>query len=252
MVVGDLASWAFSCLLLSMRVAPAFALAPPFTLTRVPGIMRVILALALAGCMISMRPEALITDISAAFLLSAAVRELFLGGVFALALQLVYGALHLAGRTVDIQAGFGLAAVVDPTTRASMPLVGALFGYAFAAVFFAMDGPGELLRIMSASLDAIPIGMAQAPVSLARLTGFISTVFLTAFGVAGGAVLTLFIADMGVALLARTAPQMNALLFGFQAKTLLLLIVLPTSFGVSGALLARLARITLEALPGLL
>jgi len=47
-------------------------------------------------------------------------------------------------------------------------------------------------------------------------------------------------------------PQMNVLVLGLQVKTILILVVLPTTFGFAGALLARLARVTLEALPGLM
>jgi flagellar biosynthetic protein FliR len=253
MQIGELVGWVLSVLLVSLRVAPVFALAPPFNLMPVPMLLRVVLGLGLSACLISTGPAAAaLGDISAAHLVVAAASELMLGATFVLAFQIVFGALYFAGRTIDIQAGYGLATLVDPTSQASTPMIGTLFAYAFALVFFALNGHGELLRIMAASLDAIPIGEGQAPGSLAHLTAFISTVFVVALGVAGGAILCLFLADLGVALLSRTAPQMNALVFGFQVKTLLLLAILPTTFAFAGALLARLARVTLEALPGLL
>ena len=37
-----------------------------------------------------------------------------LGGIFVMAFQLMFGALYMAGRTIDIQAGFGLALLIDP------------------------------------------------------------------------------------------------------------------------------------------
>jgi len=62
----------------------------------------------------------------------------------------------------------------------------------------------------------------------------------------------LFAADLAIAMLSRTVPQMNVLILGFQVKTILLLLVLPLTFGTAGALLARTTRITIESLPGLL
>jgi len=251
--LSDLGGWVFGSLLVGLRVAPVFAFAPPFTLTRAPVLFRVLFALGVSGCLVGGHPELRAAiDLGIGELVAASLRELFVGSVFVMALQMMFGALYVAGRTIDIQAGFGLALLIDPTSQAQTPLVGTLFAYGAAAVFFALNGHADLLRLLSASLDAVPLGAGHPPASLARLSGFVSAVFMVAFGVAGGAILCLFLADVAIALLARTVPQMNVLVLGFQVKTLLLLLVLPTSFGVAGALLARLARVTLEAVPGLL
>lgn len=250
---GDLVAGALSAFLLSLRIAPVFAFAPPFTLVRLPRTFRMLLSLGLAACLVGVHPTAaVLRDSSAGGLVVAALGELLLGTLFMAAFQLAYAALQVAGRTVDIQAGFGLSTLIDPTTRGAMPLVGTLFVYATGAIFFAMDGHGELLRILAASLDTVPLGLYQLPASPAPLIGFIGLVFLTAFGVAGGAMLALFLCDLAIAMLSRTVPQMNVLVLGFQVKTIVLLVALPITFGTAGALLARMSRITLEALPRLI
>jgi flagellar biosynthetic protein FliR len=250
---SGLTGFAMSALLLSLRIAPVFAFAPPFTLVRLPRTFRVLMSVGLAACIAAANPPAAaLADSSAGAILVIAVRELLLGTIFLVAFQLCFAALQVAGRTVDIQAGFGLSTLIDPTTRGAMPLVGTLFVYAAAAIFFATDGHAELLRLFAASLDAIPLGAHQLPETQTSLVAFISLIFFSAFGVAGGAMLALFLCDLAIALLSRTVPQMNVLILGFQVKTIVLLMVLPITFGVGGALLARMTRITLEALPGLL
>lgn len=253
MAFETLTSWVVTSLLLGLRIGPVFAMAPPFTLTRTPAVFRVFLGLGLAGVLTSSLPQdQWATAFGAGDLLATAARELLLGAIFVLAFQVMFAGLYLAGRTVDIQAGFGLAMLIDPTTRGQTPLVGTLLAYAAGAVFFAMDGHVELLRLLRASVEAIPLGTGHAPQSLRPLTAFMSVVFMTSFGVVATAVLTLFIADVAIALMARTMPQMNVLILGLQVKTLLLLLVLPIMIGSVGALLARLATMTLEAIPGLL
>jgi flagellar biosynthetic protein FliR len=253
MAEGGLIGWSFSAILLSLRVAPVFAFAPPFTLVRMPRTFRMLMSLGIAACITAANPAAAaLTDTSAGALFVTAVRELLLGTIFLVAFQLSYAALQVAGRTIDIQAGFGLSTLIDPTTRASMPLVGTLFVYATGAIFFAMDGHAELLRTLAASLDAVPLGAHQLAATPASLVAYISLVFLTAFGVAGGAMLALWLCDLAIAMLSRTVPQMNVLILGFQVKTIVLLLVLPLTFGTAGALLARMSRITLESLPGLI
>jgi flagellar biosynthetic protein FliR len=245
--------WSFSALLLSLRVAPVFAFAPPFTLVRMPAIFRMLLSLGIAACIAAANPAgAALGGTEASMLIVIACKELLIGTIFLVAFQLTFAALQVAGRTIDIQAGFGLSLLIDPTTRGSMPLVGTLFVYAAAAIFFAEGGHGELLRLLAASLDAAPLGAYQLPATPAPLIAFTSAVFLSAFGVAGGTILALFAADLAIAMLSRTVPQMNVLILGFQVKTILLLLVLPLTFGTAGALLARMTRITIESLPGLL
>ena len=240
--------WVFSSLLLSLRLAPAFALAPPFTLTQAPVLFRLLFGVGLAACMVSTSPpSALVTDLSAGPLVLASIRELALGLIFVLALQLMFGALYVAGRVLDVQAGFGLAVVINPATGEQNPLIGTLFAYAAAAVFFGMDGHVQLLAIVRASL-----GAGDFPTTLVHLTAFISAMFLAGMGVAGGVILCLFLADLSIAMLSRTVPQMNVLILGLQVKTLLLLLILPATMGFVGAMLARMTAITLQSVTGLL
>lgn len=251
--MDSVASFAISSLMVGLRVAPAFAFAPPFTLSRVPSLARVLFGLGISIAMVGGLPqEARINDFSAANLTVTAARELFLGSVFVMALQVMFGGLYVAGRTIDIQAGFGLAMLVDPTSRVQTPLVGTLFALIAGMVFFGMNGHLELLRLMTASLHAIPLGAGRPPADLVRLCAFISSVFVVSLGIGGGVILALFLADIAIAMMSRTMPQMNVLMLGFQVKPVLMIIAMSVSLGLSGALMTRLARLTLEALPELL
>lgn len=229
-----------------------FAFAPPFTLTRMPLLFRVLLGFGLSVGFVGTYPHATIAATGLAAVVLAAIRELGLGLMFVLAFQLAFGALYVAGRTIDIQAGYGLALLIDPTSRSQTPLVGTLFAYAAGAVFFAFNGHLEVLRLIAASVDAFPLGGWEMPHSVVRITAFLTLTYLTAFGVAGGTILALWLVDVAIALLSRTVPQMNVLVLGFQVKTMVLLLVLPLSFGAAGALLLRLMATTLQAIPRLL
>jgi flagellar biosynthetic protein FliR len=245
--------WVFSSVLVSLRIAPVFALAPPFTFSQVPVMFRVLFGLGIAACLVASDPASTrLDDLEPGRLIAAGAGELMLGGIFVLAFQLMFAAIYVAGRTLDIQAGYGLALVIDPSSQAQTPMIGTLIAYGAAAVFFAMNGHAEVLGILRASLEAVPIGGGHLPATLGPLTSFISALFLAGFGVVGGAVLCLFLADLAIAMLSRTVPQMNVLILGLQVKSLLILLVLPITFGFAGALLARMARITLEAIPRLI
>ena len=241
---------AVATLLVSLRIAPTLAFAPPFTLTRVPTLVRVSLAIALAAWLVAGHPAQTILQPGSAIL--AATGELMLGIALSLALQLAFAALLTAGRTIDIQAGFGLAVLIDPTTRAQLPLVGMLFSYAAAAIFFATGGPADLLAIWSASIEQVPLGSAGFTGDPVVLAAYMSSVFAMAFGLGGLVMLALFLADAAIAMMSRTLPQMNVMLLGFQVKAIVTLAVLPVAISVSGALFLRMLRFALETMLGLI
>lgn len=232
-----------AALLLSLRLAPTLAFAPPFTLMRVPLIVRVFLSLSLAFWIAAAHGAAPV--FTGAQVVGAALSELLFGVALSLPLQLAFAAILTAGRTLDFQVGFGLAVLADPTLRTQMPLVGALFGYAAGAVFFMTTGPADLVAIWGQTLDRIPIGAFALSTDLNELLTYISTVFKLAIGLVGGVVFAVFLIDIAVALMSRTLPQMNVMVLGFQLKTLALLLTLPLVFGFSGALFLRMMRLAI-------
>lgn len=235
-----------AALLISLRIAPTFAFAPPFTLLRTPASVRLILALSLALWLSAVRPSQPPTHDALAGVIAG---ELGIGIAFALALQIVFAALMAVGRALDIQVGFGLAQIADPTLRTQMPLVGALFSYGAAAVFFSTGASSDLVAIFARSLDETPLGGPYA-INIEMIVSHLYSSFILAAGLAGAAFLTIFLVDISIALMSRTLPQMNVLVLGFQVKVIALLLTLPVVFAFSGALFLRLVRLALDAMAG--
>lgn len=232
----------------SLRIAPVLAFAPPFTLVRIPPTIRVMLGFSLAGLFLFADPAGIPPPSgSQALMAIMAGSELFIGCVIALTLQLAFAAMLVAGRAIDIQAGFGLAAVVDPTSGNQMPLIGTLFTYAAGAVFFSIGGASDLLSIWAHSLVLLPPGSVLPVPDLPALLGFLSAAFFIAIGLAGTVLLALFLIDLSVAFLSRTLPQMNVLLIGFQVKTLAVLAALPLAIAFSASTFFRLVRLALDS-----
>ena len=232
-------------LLASLRFAPVLAFAQPFTLLRVPAIVRVLLAFGIGLWIVGAVPESAGSIPRDGRLLSAGVTELFLGAMIAFGLQWAFAMVLMAGRVLDIQAGFGLALLADPTSRNQMPLVGTVFAYGTAAVFFLTGGGEELLGVVMESVRQVPIGSFAYSLNLQALMAFTSATFFLALALAGACLLTLFLIDMTVALMSRTLPQMNVLLIGFQVKTMALLVVLSLSIASSAGLFLKIVRLAL-------
>ncbi|HTN14536.1 MAG TPA: flagellar biosynthetic protein FliR [Sphingomonadaceae bacterium] len=240
-------------LLVSLRIVPTLAFAPPFTLLRLPVPIRLLLALALAMALVAGNPEAALGALrQGQSLLSLASGELLVGVAISLALQIAFSAIQWAGGAADIQAGFGLATIADPTTQAQMPLAGTVFSYAAALIFFTSGGPYDLLALWSASLEALPVGHGVRSGDMAALGALLGSAFAIAMGLFALVMLVLFLLDLAIAFMSRTLPQMNMLLLGFQVKSLAMLVALPVALALSTSLSLRLLRLALESAPRLL
>lgn len=238
-------------ILTAIRLSPTLAFAPPFTLVRLPAVIRGVVILSLAAAMTAgMEAQDLDLAVQAPFA-AAATTELAVGLAVALPLQLAFAMIAVAGRALDIQAGFGLAFLIDPTTRAQTPLVGALFTYAAGAIFFSTGGASNLLLAIARANQLLPVGSVAYDPDLQALLLFLSTISVMAVGAVGLLLTVLFLIDLTVALLSRTLPQMNVLVLGFQIKAFTTLVLLPVTIGLSASLIAQILSLAVDLVPRL-
>lgn len=242
----DLGAYLEACLLVSLRIVPTLAFAPPFTLLRIPATVRLLVAMAFAATMVSAFPAQTSGQVRQTEMIAMAATELLIGVGLALALQLAFAALMTAGRTIDLQAGYAYSLIADPTGRGQLPLVGSVFAYAMAAIFFATGGAENLLAIWAASLQRLPVGGIVGAEALPNLIAYVGSCFLIAFAAGGLILLVLFLIDLAIAFMSRTLPQMNVLFLSFQVKTLATLVLLPIALASSASLFLRLVRFALD------
>lgn len=238
------AGWSTASLLLSLRVGPLIVLAPPFARLRIPVRVRICLALALAGAFATPITAALRNDHAA--LAESAISELAQGFALAFPFQAAFAALSFAGRALDVQAGFGLAMVIDPGSRERAPLFGTLFTLGAGMIFFASGAHLELLRLVAASIDRMPPGTARIVASPQAFIGNFAALMGIGIGAIAATMLALFLIDLSIAFLSRTLPQMNALMLGLQIKAIAALVVTALSIGLLAPVTLRLLRTALE------
>ena len=237
-------SWALAVLLLTMRIGPAFTLAPPFSLMQTPVRVRVAMTLAIAACLAT--PVSISLMQNGAMLVIALASELLFGLAIAFALQAAFAALSFAGRMLDIQAGYGLATVIMPVSRTQSPLFGSVLTLVASVIFFATNGHLALIKLIARTLDVLPLGQVALPADPARYIRYFSVVMTMGFVATAAVSLTLLLVDLTIAFLSRTLPQMNALMLGLQVKTIVTLITLALSAGLLGPATLRLMQTSLE------
>lgn len=235
--------WLFASLLLSLRVAAATMLAPVLGPTQIPTTARVIVAVSLGAFIASALPPAAAVQVpNVASLGVAAVVELIIGASLSLGFMLAYGATQFAGRALDIQMGFGIASVLDPQTNSFAPLLGTLFSMTAVAAFLALNGHHVLIQALAMSAHTMPPGSVQYAPDWAALMEHSGAMFVFGAALAAPVMLALLLADISMAVMARSMPMLNVFVLSFTVKITLGLIALAGSI--------RFAQPLLEALFG--
>lgn len=214
------APWLTGMLLLATRIAAVLLLTPLLYAVNMPGPVRVLLVVGLAVVIaLPLAPAVPLEDTGA--LMAAIVREAVIGATLGLGILMAFAGFTLAGRLVDVQVGFGMAQVLDPLTRSSLPILSAILGLLAVVFFFLVDGHHALLRGIAASVDRFPPGRAldlgAAAEPVARQA---AALFTLGFALAAPVVLGLLLVEFVLGVVARNLPQMNMLALGIPVKIL--------------------------------
>jgi flagellar biosynthetic protein FliR len=237
-------AWLMGTLLLSARVAGATMLTPMFGPTQIPGPVRALIALGLAAFLVLAAPVAVTPIQTSTDLAIATLGELVLGASLAFGFLVAYAATQIAGRVLDIQLGYSAAAVLNPTTQTPAPLLGTVFGMAAVAVFLSMDGHHVLLRALALSLEHYPPGRLAFDLDISEHLGFSAAMFTFGLALAAPVMLTLLLADIALAVMARSMPQLNVFVLSFSVKIVLGLIGLAFSIKFAGGVITALFEST--------
>lgn len=239
-------AWIAAVFLVAIRLGPLFVLTPVFGTSGIPARVKVLFTFALAALMVSAVPPNWPVDVgSFAGLLNAALAELAIGAAMAFGLIAAFAAFSFGGRLVDLQVGFGVASLIDPSTRSQAPLLGTLLQLVAVAVFFAADGHHVLLRGLAGSLERFPPGTPLDRLTLEAVIAQFGLVFVHGLAVVAPAVFALLLLDFAMAIAARTMPQLNVFIVSMPLKIAVGLLVLALS---ASYLLPAMGRV-FESIP---
>lgn len=224
------------------RVFALMAVAPGFTATSVPPLVRVVLACALAFTLAPLvaasHPELL--SLTPQAYLALLLSELVLGGAMGMLLSWLLEAARLAGEVVDLQIGFRAGALYDPISSGSSSVIGRFWFLATVVLFFALDGHHWLMRGLMRSFELCPVGALVFHKSvLAVALDAIQGVFVLALQTAAPLVAALILTDLTLGLVGRSMPQMNLMMVGMPGKILLGLAALALSSPLIVSLFSR-------------
>lgn len=219
-----------STMLVGMRLIAFLVVAPPFHVKSFPGPVKMALALGLAliagpraveaaGAV----PGAMLASGSLEFL-GALVLEVVVGLGLGFLVRMVFAAVQSAGGIIDVFGGFQMAQGFDPLNQTQGSVFAKFYDFTAMALLFASDGHQLVLGGLVRSFDALPLGSGLNMDAMGHLlTSGLADLMISALQIAGPLVVVLFLADVGLGLLTRVAPALNAFALGFPLKILLTL-----------------------------
>lgn len=212
-------------LLVFCRITAFFAVAPFFSTRTIPRTIKI--GLAFFVSLIVFMTIGFDTKVTAdAFYILAVFREVFAGLLIGFVAYLFFTVVQTAGALMDMQMGFGIANIVDPLTGVSAPMLGNLKYMLMVLVFLSLNGHHYLLASIMDSYKWLPLDNNLFQVYYGGnvtefLTRTFADTFLLALQISAPIVVAMFLTDVGLALLARTAPQYNVFVIGVPLKILI-------------------------------
>lgn len=227
--------------LVTVRFAALFLLTPLFAVAQIPVRVRVLFLLALAFVMVAgLGTVQVATPLGMAELLQAVFNELIVGAALAFGVFAAFAAFLFGGRILDFQMGFGVANLIDPATNTQGPLLGTALNMMAVIIFFLLNGHHMMIRGLAYSLEKIPPGAPVRALSLEAIVSQFGVMFIYGLAVVAPAVFTLLLLDVGMAVAARTMPQVNMFIIGFPLKIFMGLVMLALSLNYMGPLLEKI------------
>ncbi len=216
-------TWLEVLLLASVRMTAFLVVAPPFAHQAFPARIKAMLGVGL-GLAVTSRVSGGYTAKDTAGFFTAVVLELATGLVLGFLVLLVFAAVQSAGSLIDLFSGFQMAQAFDPQMMVNGAQFTRLLQMAALALLFASDGYQLVIAGLTGSFTALPLaGGLDLAQPVQAMTSAVTGMFLAAVQIAGPLLVVLFLADVGLGLLTRVAPALNAFSLGFPLKIMLTL-----------------------------
>jgi len=205
-------------LLASLRSAAWLLVVPAFSSRAIPPYVRALLSMALAlpvaPGLAAHAPPAEVFP-----LLSSAIQQVVVGAALGFLTSLIFSAVQAAGDLIDLFGGFSLGFAYDPLSLSNNATFGRFYNLLASTLLMASGAHLMVIRGFTTTYRLLPLdGTLSLPALERVLTSGLGQFFVATLQIAGPLLVVLFLADVGLGLLSRVAPALNAFALGFPIK----------------------------------
>ncbi|MGG1399048.1 flagellar biosynthetic protein FliR [Bacillus salipaludis] len=232
----DASSW-WTFLLVFVRITTFMVSAPVFSGRQIPASYKIGFSAVLSILCFGM-VKGPVHNLEMGAIVLLILKEFIIGIALGMVANIMLYSVQVAGSLIDIQIGFSMASLFDPTFGTNTQLTGRLKNILAILVLLTTDGHHLLIKGILASFDWITL-QASIPAWMdGRLSTFllhcVEQMFMIGFMMAAPIIGTLFVVDVGLGIISRTVPQMNFFAVAPPIKIMLhfliYLFILPSFF----------------------
>jgi len=242
-------------ILLSIRVGVMLAAMPAPFGSVAPARVRVALGLLIAVAL-SLPHVAMAQDLplEPLALMRLAVPEMFVGMVIGTTVRATLAAAQVAGTAIGFSSGLAFANSVDPTFGESAPPTSRAISSFAVVLFFSLGGHHAALEALTESVALAPPGDAFAAANHEGVLNIGASMMGQGLRIASPVVATMFIVQLGMALVSRAAPRVQIFSLTFavavSAGLLTLFVAIPSVAPAIAVSIQRLPADLAAALGG--
>jgi flagellar biosynthetic protein FliR len=152
-------------------------------------------------------------------LTAAVISQAFIGFIFGFVGFLVFVGIQYAGEVMDLLVGFSIVNVINPLTSQNVSVLGE-FQLALGSLIYLISNAHHLLfQGLGGSFTLLPLPFVAIHQPLeTNLMAFFGQAFYIVFQITAPVGVSLFLTNVGLALMARVAPQLNVFAVGFPLQ----------------------------------
>jgi flagellar biosynthetic protein FliR len=144
------------------------------------------------------------------------VMQVLVGVAMGLVMRLAFSAVEMAGEIIGLQMGLGFASFFDPQSSSNLNTLASFLGLLASLAFLAINGHLLLLGALAESFTVLPVSPQPLPGSgMLAIAKAGSVVFSYGVLLALPLIAILLMTNLALAVLTRSAPQLNIFAIGF-------------------------------------
>lgn len=217
----EISAWLAAYFLPFARLSALLMVAPVYGTNFVPVRYRILLSLMVTGLVAPLLPPLQSVDFLSPAGVLAIAQQLLIGIGMALILQMVFGAMVIAGQASAMTMGLGFAMSLDPQNGVQVPVLSQFYVIMGTLMFLSLDMHLLVIRYLVDSFVILPADGVQLPATLMMaVVGWATQMFIGALLIAVPVMTAVLMVNVTLGVITRVAPQLNIFAVGFPVTLL--------------------------------
>ncbi|WP_331722137.1 flagellar biosynthetic protein FliR [Alkalithermobacter thermoalcaliphilus] len=219
-------------MLIFARCIGLFVVSPIFGRNNLPNIFKLGFCLIVSYIILPYVNMGNVSEYSFFNIMFLGIKEILIGFVIGFIAYMIFSIFYIAGAFLDLDLGFSMANVIDPQYGSQVPITGNFIYTILTVVFMLLNGHHYLIKALVDSFYIFPVNSLininnNLFVFIVQLLDYM---FVSAIKISIIVMISIFLVNLILGILARTMPQMNVFIVGMPLKIVIGLSIMSVSF----------------------